>query len=145
MLRFLHISNLFYFELLPVSVAGIEPAKTDPGAGRRCRCFGLGFKSWVFVVIMSYQAVIDQMVGKHVADFQAEFSAAKTLQELKFATPMHYGYPSGVYHPKANVECPQTRRYLSHPPGKMSNGVPWLLSMDLADQYVLGVYNPERH
>ena len=94
---------------------------------------------------MSYQVLVDQMVGKHVADFQAEFSAAKTLQELKSATPMLYGYPSDVYHPKASLACPQARRCLSHPGGKMSNGVPWLLSMDLADQYVLGVYNPVRH
>jgi len=58
---------------------------------------------------------------------------------------MAYGYPAGVYHPKAVVERPHVDRTLSNPTGKMSNGVPWLLSLDLVNQYTLGLYNPVRH
>jgi len=100
---------------------------------------------------MSYQTKIDQMVGKHVAEFQTEISAAKKLQENEFASPnefassMVFGYPAGVYHPTAVVERPHVSRTLSSPPGKMSNGVPWLLSLDLVNQYTLGLYNPVRH
>jgi hypothetical protein len=95
--------------------------------------------------IMPYETRIDQMVGKHVADFQMELFAAKKLQECEFASPMAYGYPAGVYHPTAVVERPHVSRTLSNPAGKMSNGVPWLLSLDLVNQYTLGLYNPVRH
>jgi hypothetical protein len=93
---------------------------------------------------MSYETKIDQMVGKYVADFQMELSAAKKLKECEFASPVAYGYPAGVYHPKAVVERTYVRRTLSNPAGKMSNGVPWLLSLDLVNQYILGLYNPVR-
>jgi hypothetical protein len=85
------------------------------------------------------------MVGKHVADFQMELFAAKKLQECEFTSPMAYGYPAGVYHPTTVVERPHVSRPLSNPAGKMSNGVPWLLSLDLVNQYTLGLYNPVRH
>jgi hypothetical protein len=107
--------------------------------------FDLGALSQGFVVVMSYQTEIDQMVGKHVADFQMEISAAKELQENEFASPMVFGYPAGVYHPTAVVERQHVSRTPSNPAGKMSNGVPWLLSLDLANQYTLGLYNPVRH
>ena len=107
--------------------------------------FDLGVLAQGFVVIMSYQTKIDQMVGKHVAEFQMEISAAKKLQESESASPMVFGYPAGVYHPTAVVERPHVSRTLSNPTGKMSNGVPWLLSLDLVNQYTLGLYNPVRH
>ena len=91
---------------------------------------------------MSYETKIDQMVGKYVADFQMELSAAKKLQECESAFPFAYGYPASVYHPTAVVERPHVSRTLSNPAGKMSNGVPWLLSLDLANEYALGLYNP---
>ena len=94
---------------------------------------------------MSYQTRIDQMVGKHVADFQVEISAARKLQECEFASPMTHGYPAGVYHPTAVKERPHVSRIPSKPAGKMSNGVPWLLSLDLVNEYTLGLYNPVRH
>jgi len=93
---------------------------------------------------MSYQTKIDRMVGKHVADFQVEISAAKKLQKCEVYSPMTYGYPTGVYHPTATLERTHVSRILSHPAGKMSNGVPWLLSLDLANEYALGLYNPVR-
>jgi hypothetical protein len=91
---------------------------------------------------MSYETRIDQMVGKHVANFQTEISAAKKLQEIKAASRLWYGYAAGVYRQKASVRLPRMSRRLVHPVGKMSNGVPWLLSLNLVDQYALGVYNP---
>ena len=93
---------------------------------------------------MSYQTKIDQMVGKHVANFQVEISAAKKLQKCEFHSRMAYGYPAGVYHPTANIERTHVSRILSNPAGKMSNGVPWLLSLELANEYALGLYNPVR-
>jgi hypothetical protein len=94
---------------------------------------------------MSYQTKLDQMVGKHVADFLLELSVAKQLQECDFAPPMPYGYPSGIYHPRVARKAPYVNRILSSPAGKMSNGVPWVLGMDLVNQYTLGVYNPVTH
>jgi len=93
------------------------------------------------------------MVGKHVADFQMEISAAKKLQEIsaakklreiKAASQLWYGYAAGVYRRRASAHLPRVSRRLVHPVGKMSNGVPWLLSLNLADQYALGLYNPVR-
>ena len=94
---------------------------------------------------MSYQTKIDQMVAKHIADFQLEMSVAKQLQECEFAPPLPYGYPVGVYQPRIQKRAPHANRVLSNPTGKMSNGVPWILGMDLVDQYTLGLYNPVRH
>ena len=101
---------------------------------------------------MSYETKIDQMIGKHVADLQTELYAAKKLQECEFASPMAYGYPAGVYQPTVVAKRPHMRRTLSdptgntlsNPTGKMSNGVPWLLGLDLVNQYTLGLYNPVR-
>ena len=94
---------------------------------------------------MSYEKKVDQMVGRHVADFQTRLSAAKKLQELKAASQLWYGYAAGVYRRNAGTRLPQVSRRLVHPVGKMSNGVPWLLSLDLVNQYTLGLYNPVRH
>ena len=93
---------------------------------------------------MSYETSIDQMVGKHVADIQTELSAAKKLQELKTASRLWYGYAAGVYRRNVGKRLPQVSRKPVHPVGKMSNGVPWLLSLDLVNQYALGLYNPVR-
>ena len=84
------------------------------------------------------------MVGKHVADFQTEISAAKKLQEIKAASQLWYGYAAGVYRRRASASTPRVSRRRVHPAGKMSNGVPWLLSLNLVDQYTLGLYNPVR-
>ena len=93
---------------------------------------------------MSYETRIDQMVGKHVADFQTEVSAAKKLQEMKAAPQLWYGYAAGVYRRRSSARLPQVSQRRVHPVGKLSNGVPWLLSLDLVDQYALGLYNPAR-
>ena len=93
---------------------------------------------------MSYEARIDQMVGKHVAHLQTEISAAKKLREIKAASQLWYGYAAGVYRRRASACLPRVSPRLVHPVGKMSNGVPWVLSMNLVDQYTLGFYNPVR-
>ncbi len=93
---------------------------------------------------MSYETRIDEMVGKHVADFQTEISAAKKLQENKAASQLWFGFAAGVYRRSASAHLPRVSRRLVHPVGKMSNGVPWLLSLNLVGQYTLGLYNPVR-
>lgn len=97
-----------------------------------------------FFAPMSYETRIDKMVGKHVADFQTEISAANKLQEIRAVPQLWYGYAAGVYRRKASASLPRMSRKFVHPVGKMSNGVPWLLSMNLVDQHVLGLYNPVR-
>ena len=93
---------------------------------------------------MSYQTKIDQMIAKHIAEFELEMSVAKQLQECKFAPPLPHGYPLSVYHPKIERKVPTANRNLPKPTGKISNGVPWILGLDLVDQYTLGLYNPVR-
>ena len=110
----------------------------------RCRFFILEVLSQEFFAPMSYETRIDQMVGKHVTDFQTEISAAKKLQKIKAASLLWYGYAAGVYRRRASARPPRVSRRLVHPVGKMSNGVPWLLSLNLEDQYALGLYNPVR-
>ena len=102
----------------------------------------------LFVVagpVMLYQTKIEQLVEKHVAEFMREMSVAKQLQECDFAPPMPYGYPTQIYHPPLARKARRVDRILSRPAGKMSNGVPWLLGMDLVDEYILGLYNPVAH
>ncbi len=91
---------------------------------------------------MSYQTKIDQLIGQHVAEYAREMSVARQLQACDFAPPMPYGYPSRIYHPPVARKTPQVDRVLSPRVGKMSNGVPWLLGMDLVHEYILGLYNP---
>ncbi len=55
---------------------------------------------------MSYATKIDEMVGKHVAEFQAELTLAKQLSSLQSRPSLPYGYPVRVYHPRHTVPTP---------------------------------------
>ncbi len=91
---------------------------------------------------MSYQKKIDEMVGKHIAEFQLEFSLSRQLVEQVTDISLPYGYPVGVYHPMHVRKRPHCKRFIACNGGTLSNGVPKILGTRLIDQYILGVYNP---
>jgi hypothetical protein len=57
---------------------------------------------------------------------------------------MPYGYPIAVYCPRHICQSPTVKRFIARTGGKLSNGVPKVLGMDLVNQYILGLYNPAR-
>ena len=91
---------------------------------------------------MSYETKIDELVGKHLAEFQREVTLAKTLSTLRKVPPMPYGYPMAVYRPLHVCRVPQVRQFIARTGGKLSNGVPRVLRTEMVDQYLLGTYNP---
>ena len=98
---------------------------------------------------MSYESKIDELVGQYVAQFQNELALAKSLERLakslKSDKDMHalpYGYPLGVYRPHHICRIPQVKHFIAKTGGRLSNGVPHVLSMELVNDYVLGLYNP---
>ena len=94
---------------------------------------------------MSYEKRIDEMVGQHLAEFQRELSLAKQLgSQLRNGekVPMPYGYPIAVYRPTHICRLPQFKRFIARTGGKLSNGVPRVLGMQLDGQYIRGIYNP---
>ncbi len=91
---------------------------------------------------MSYQKKMDEMVGKHVAEFQLEFSLSRQLAEHGTDTALPYGYPVEVYRPMHVCNRPRCRRIIARNGGRLSNGVPRILRNRLNGQYILGVYNP---
>ena len=92
---------------------------------------------------MSYATKVDEMVGKHVAQFQQEQSIAKTMRDcLEKPCPMPYGYPLRVWCPRHVCRSPQAKRFVPRDRGRLSNGIPPILSLRLSDGYVLGLYNP---
>ena len=96
---------------------------------------------------MSYQTKLDEMVGKHVAEYQAEFTMAANAPDLGRkppATPMPYGYPVRLYHPHHRVMMPRATPCRKHGHGRLSNDVPWVVSMDLVEDYAVGLYNPRK-
>lgn len=93
---------------------------------------------------MSYQCKIDGMVGGHSSQHQSE-----VLLRLKLSGLLHrshaympYGYPRSVYHPRNLHNTPKTTHFEYKPGGILSNGVPKVLSGELIDGYLLGLYNP---
>lgn len=91
---------------------------------------------------MSYHTKIEDMIGQHVAEFQAELSLAKKLgQCLKNPSMPYYGYPSDVYRPVHACQVPQVKQFIAHTGGKLSNSVPRVLSMEIIGDYPLGIYN----
>ena len=91
---------------------------------------------------MSYETRIDEMIGKHVAEYQSELSLAKELKDSLHEIPyMAYGYPSAVYHPLHICQIPRVKEFIHHTGGKLSNNVPRVLSMEMVGDYPLGVYN----
>jgi len=91
---------------------------------------------------MSYQKKIDDMVGKHVAEFQLECTLSRQLAQHVNNTAMPYGYPIRVYRPMHICSRPKRRRFIACNGGILSNGVPKILRAQLINQYILGVYNP---
>lgn len=92
---------------------------------------------------MSYEVKKDEMVGKHVAEFQAELTLAKTLKGMGKQPVMPYGYPVELYHPYHAVMLPKQTEVKHHDHEKLSNDVPWVLGMEVVDDNVIGVYNPK--
>lgn len=93
---------------------------------------------------MSYATRIDEMVGKHVKHFQDEITVAKQMEPYaKKPSPMPYGYPIAVYHPLHTCHSPQVREFVARTGGKLSNGVPKVIGMEIVNEYALGLYNPQ--
>ena len=93
---------------------------------------------------MSYEVRLDEMVGKHVAEFQTELSLAAKAARLVSQIAMPYGYPVALYHPHHAVLMPRYTALEKHDHGKLSNDVPWVLGMEVVGNYVIGLYNPRR-
>lgn len=93
---------------------------------------------------MSYETRVDEMIGKHVAHFQDEMTMAKFMEHhVPQTVPMPYGYPLAVYRPLHVCRSPQVKEFVARTGGKLSNGVPKVICMEIVNQNVLGVYNPE--
>lgn len=92
---------------------------------------------------MSYETRVDDMIGKHVAHFQNEMTLAKLMAHCKKKTQsMPYGYPIAVYRPLHVCRSPEVRQFVTRTGGRLSNGVPKVLGMEIVKQYALGAYNP---
>ena len=89
-----------------------------------------------------YEKRVEEMVGNHVAEFQLELTlASKMKQCLAEIPPMPYGYPRGVYRPMHFCRVPKIRNFIAKTGGRLSNGVPKVISGELVDGYLLGAYN----
>jgi hypothetical protein len=92
---------------------------------------------------MSYQTDIEDMVGRQVARYQAEMLLAKQMREIsQLQKKLPYGYPNGVYHPMHICRTPRCHQFVAQTGGRLSNGVPRILSAEIVNQYPLGVYCP---
>ena len=92
---------------------------------------------------MTYNTKIEELVGKHVAEFQWELSTAKKFQRPDPEPRLPNGYPASAYHPGHRlIDQPHIQHFIAHTGGRLSNGVPRVLSMELVDEYPLGAYNP---
>ncbi len=91
---------------------------------------------------MSYAVKTDELVGKHVAEFQKELISAGLLGRYINKPYLPYGYPVEVYRPLHICKVPQVRKFVAHTGGRLSNGVPRVLGMDMVNNYMLGLYNP---
>jgi hypothetical protein len=91
---------------------------------------------------MLYESKIDELVGQYVAEFQNELTLAKSLKSDKVKHAFPYGYPLSVYRPRHICRIPRVKHFIAKTGGRLSNGVPRVLSMELVNDYVLGLYNP---
>ena len=91
---------------------------------------------------MSYESKIEELVGQYVAQFQYELTLAKSMTSDKDMHAFPYGYPLSVYRPHHICRIPQVKHFIAKSGGRLSNGVPRVLSMELVNNYVLGLYNP---
>lgn len=93
---------------------------------------------------MSYEGKKDEMIGRHVAEFQAELTLTKRMEGFFEKPAMPYGYPVQIYHPHHVVRIPKATKMVHFDHDKLSNDVPWVLGMEVVDSYTVGVYNPKR-
>ena len=93
---------------------------------------------------MSFESKIDRMASGHSAEYQDELMLGRKLHAFmgKLQLHMHYGYPASVYRPRDLYKTPKQTPYRFKPGGMLSNGVPKVLSGELIEGYLLGVYNP---
>lgn len=90
---------------------------------------------------MSYQTRIEDMIGKHVAEYQQERICASNMPTVQNGPRLPYGYPVGVYHPMHICRMPAIKHFIARTGGRLSNGVPRVLGAEFVDGYPLGVYN----
>lgn len=97
---------------------------------------------------MSYETRVDNLIAHHIAEYEAERRLANLWQGLPRASSpakhMPYGYPLRVYRPCHICHSRKTGDFDRDGYRRLSNGVPWVLAMELVDNYVLGLYNPCR-
>jgi hypothetical protein len=85
------------------------------------------------------------MIGSHSSEYQDELMLGRKLEEFickLHVRKMPLGYPAEVYHPQPHHKLPQRTSYRFKPGGVLSNGVPKVLSGELIEGYLLGIYNP---
>ena len=94
---------------------------------------------------MSYATRSDEMIAAQVAQFQAELTLIQQTQGQYqvHGTAMPHGYLKAIYHPHCYCDTPKAKALIAHTGGHVSNGVPWLLGMEISQGYVLGAYNPQ--
>jgi hypothetical protein len=94
---------------------------------------------------MSDATKVDARVDKHLAQFQQALSLAETMGDrLEKPSPMPYGYPLRVLHPRHVRHPRQAERFARRARGRLSNGIPPILTLRLSDGYLRGPHNP-RH
>ena len=89
---------------------------------------------------MTYDTRVDELVGAYVAEFQKEILLADELKSYQNDLALPGGYPERVFNP-TTIPSPPVRQFVARSGGKLSNCVPWVVSMELVDGYPLGVYS----
>lgn len=92
---------------------------------------------------MTYENTVDELVSNFVAEFQRELITARNIDTyLDNEIPkLINGYPDAVYHPEKKRELVSTQ-FIARTGGRLSNGVPRVLSAEIINGYPLGVYLP---
>ena len=92
---------------------------------------------------MSYATRVDELVAAHVAQFQTELNLTRMMGDQPTTTAMPHGYLKAIYQPHCYCDTPRAKALIAHTGGHVSNGVPWLLGMEISQGYTLGAYNPQ--
>ena len=93
---------------------------------------------------MTYENKVDELVSNYVAEFQRELITAKNIEHYLHdeMSELPAGYPSAVYQPKEKSN-PVVSKFIALTGGRLSNGVPRVLSAEIVNDYPLGVYLPK--
>ena len=91
---------------------------------------------------MSYASHIEGLVASQLVYYQAELMLAKMSEHRVRPVRMPNGYPEGVYRPPHPCSTPRAEAFIAHTGGRLSNGVPRVLGMEVVHGYTLGAYNP---